>query len=454
MSRPDPATRALVVDDDARVRAILVRVLRGFELDVTEAATGAEALRLIAAGEYRLVLADLRLDCDIDGMAVLDAARRRSPRTQVLMITGQGSERDAVEAIKRGAADYLTKPVSLAELRSAVRLLLGQRRKSDWHHGMLGRSAAMENLFRLVERLAPSDLNVLVLGESGTGKELVARALHELSPRASEAFVPINTATLNPELAESELFGHERGAFTGAHQRREGRFVRADRGTLFFDEIGDMAPAVQAKVLRVLQEHELVRVGGSNHLTVDVRVIAATHRDLKEEVRHGRFRPDLFYRLRVAQIDVPPLRDRIDDIPLLANHFAASAAERHGHAPVGLSDSALDRLCQHGWPGNVRELRHVVEQAALLADGPVLRADDLRIDEHTPIVDDTWFSVSLGGRTFAEAKHDAISAFEREVLTAALRQHGGNVSRTAEALGMPRQSLQRALRRIGVGSRK
>jgi DNA-binding NtrC family response regulator len=298
--------------------------------------------------------------------------------------------------------------------------------------------------------VAETDLTVLIRGESGTGKELVAQALHDRSSRKKRPFVAVNCAAISRELVESELFGHEKGAFTGADARRTGRVESAQGGTIFLDEIGDMPAETQAKVLRVLQEKTLERVGGGATVRVDVRVVAATHRDLEAEVRARRFREDLYYRLRVVEVTLPPLRERPEDIPALAERFLTELAERLGRKKMTLSPPALARLMRHGWPGNVRELRNVIEQAAVLASGPSIEETDLRLDSRELSAHTTASGSGLENVPFAEAKRRAVDAFERSYLLAALERHGGNVSRTAEAIGMVRQSLQQKIRELGL----
>jgi len=289
---------------------------------------------------------------------------------------------------------------------------------------------------------------VLVRGESGTGKELVAQALHNRSSRRARPFVAVNCAAISRELVESELFGHEKGAFTGADARRQGRFEAADGGTVFLDEIGDMAPETQAKVLRVLQERSLERVGGTRPIAVDVRVVAATHRNLEEEVAAGRFREDLYYRLKVVEIELPPLRERTEDVPALAKRFVEEVTERHGREKKQLSEAALARLMRHPWPGNVRELRNAIEQAAVLSGGPSIEESDLNLDGGVSAPGRS--STAVDDLPFSEAKKRTVEDFEREFLLRALRAHGGNISRTAESIGMVRQSLQQKIRELGL----
>jgi DNA-binding NtrC family response regulator len=306
----------------------------------------------------------------------------------------------------------------------------------------------MRRVFETIQKVAETDLTVLIRGASGTGKELVAQALHQHSPRKNRPFVAVNCAAISRELVESELFGHEKGAFTGADARRAGRFEAADGGTVFLDEIGDMARETQAKVLRVLQERSLERVGGTQPIEVDVRVVAATHRDLEAEVEAGRFREDLYYRLKVVEIDLPPLRERTEDLPGLAERFLQQVAERLGREKKRLGDQALARLIRHTWPGNVRELRNVIEQAAVLAPGASIEEADLNLSEETDA------SASRlpdpGAVPFSDAKKQVVEDFERGFLLRALRDNDGNISRTAEAIGMVRQSLQQKIRELDL----
>jgi len=451
--------RLLLVEDERAIRLALSGLLRreGFEVDQVE--DGASALRRLAEQAFDLVLTDLALGDGPSGMDVLRAARREQPETPVVMITAHGSEAIAVEAMKLGAEDYVPKPFDNDEIRLVVRRALERTRlarENRWlrerlarelgFESLIGSGPSMRRVFETIQKVAETDLTVLVRGESGTGKELVAHALHERSARRGGPFVAVNCAAISRELVESELFGHEKGAFTGAEARRVGRFEAADGGTIFLDEIGDMAPETQAKVLRVLQERCFERVGGAKPLRVDVRVVAATHRDLERDVRDGRFREDLYYRLRVVEIELPPLRERLEDVPALAARFLAQLAERLGRPPKLLAPDALARLAAYPWPGNVRELRNAVERAAVLASGDALGAADLALPEPGP----EPASAAATTLPFAEAKRLATERFERAYLLTALRAHGGNVSRTAEAIGMVRQSLQQKIRELGL----
>jgi transcriptional regulator with PAS, ATPase and Fis domain len=307
----------------------------------------------------------------------------------------------------------------------------------------------MQSVFETIQKVAETDLTVLVRGESGTGKELVAQAIHNTSGRKNKPFIAVNCAAINRELVESELFGHEKGAFTGADQRREGRFEAATGGTIFLDEIGDMAPETQAKVLRVLQEKTLERVGGTTSVKVDVRVVAATHRDLEKAVEDGSFREDLYYRLKVVEVELPGLRERRGDIPALADRFLDQVAERLGRDRKRLSDGAVSRLARHTWPGNIRELRNVIEQASVLSTGDAIDASDLKLDDAAQTPAGSEIDTAI---PFTESKKAHVETFERSYLLRALRENEGNVSRTAQSIGMVRQSLQQKIRELDLRS--
>jgi DNA-binding NtrC family response regulator len=449
--------RVLVVDDESAIRLSLTGLLEREGYDVVAAARYEEAVAAIEAG-VDLVLTDLALGKGQGGLDVLSAAKQRREETPVVMITAHGSEKIAVVAMKAGADDYLPKPFDNDEIRLTVSRLLRQSEVARDHELLLARvereygggaivgsGPAMRAVLDTIARVADTDLSVLVRGESGTGKELVAQALHQRGSRARRPFVAVNAAAIHRELVESELFGHEKGAFTGASARRVGRFESAHGGTIFLDEIGDMPLETQAKVLRVLEERRLERVGGVRPIEVDVRVVAATHRDLEAEVKRGRFRQDLYYRLRVVEIVLPPLRQRMEDLPALAERLLEKTAARLGRPKRSLGASALARLARHAFPGNVRELRNVLEHAAVLAEGERIEAGDLPLDAEPLAVDEAGPIES-----FAEAKKRAVESFERSYLVRALREHDGNVSRTAEAIGMVRQSLQQKLRELGI----
>ena len=451
--------RILIVEDEAAIRLALSGLLRREGYEVEQADGGATAIARLRSEAFDLVLTDLALGSGPSGMDVLRASRELHPEAPVVMITAHGSEKVAVEAMKAGAEDYVPKPFDNDEIRLVLRRalertrlerenrMLRERIDREWRfESLIGSGPRMRQVFETIRKVAETDLTVLVRGESGTGKELVAQALHQRSPRRSRPFVAVNCAAISRELVESELFGHEKGAFTGADARRVGRFEAAHGGTIFLDEVGDMPGTTQAKVLRVLQERSFERVGSGRPVEVDVRVVAATHRDLEEEVRRGRFREDLYYRLKVVEIELPPLRERPEDLPALVEHLLSQLAQRLGRPVKPIRPEALACLARHAWPGNVRELRNVVEQAAVLAAGDAIEETDLGLaapSERAP---------ASGGpaASFSEAKRHAVERFERDYLLAALRANGGNVSRTAAAIGMVRQSLQQKIRELGL----
>ncbi len=452
--------RILVVEDERAIQLALSGLLRREGYAVELAGDGQEAIEKLGAGAFDLVLTDLALGRGKSGMDVLRRAKELHPETLVVMITAHGSEKIAVEAMKAGAEDYVPKPFDNDEIRLVVRralertrlvrehrLLLEQVQRQYGFENLIGSGPAMQRVFETLQKVAETDLTVLVRGESGTGKELVAQALHGRSSRRGRPFVAVNCAAISRELVESDLFGHEKGAFTGADARRQGRFEAADGGTIFLDEIGDMAPETQAKVLRVLQERSFERVGGGQPIRVDVRVVAATHRHLEEEVRSGRFREDLYYRLRVVEIELPPLRERQQDIPALAQRFLEQVTARLGLEKRRLGESALSRLAHHPWPGNVRELQNAIEQACVLASGPAIEEADLRLGGAAGAPEP---GADLAHLPFAEAKRRATEGFEKAFLLRALRASGGNISRAAQSIGMVRQSLQQKIRELGL----
>ena len=453
----------LVVEDERAIQIALSGLLRreGYEVEV--AGSGDEAIAKLEEGPYDLVLTDLALGVGPNGMDVLRMAKEQRAETVVVMITAYGSEKIAVEAMKGGAEDYVPKPFDNDEIRLVVRralertrlqrenrLLLDQVQRQYGFENLIGSGSGMRQVFETIQKVAETDLTVLIRGESGTGKELVAQALHNRSARKNRPFVAVNCAAISSQLVESELFGHEKGAFTGADARREGRFEAAHGGTIFLDEIGDMAVETQAKVLRVLQERSFERVGGTKSIQVDVRVLAATHRDLEEEVRNGNFREDLYYRLKVIELALPPLRERREDIPALAARFLEQVTERLGLEKRQLCEPGLAQLSKYAWPGNVRELQNVLESAAVLASGTSIEADDLRIEQSPASAD--LASEDDSDLAFAAAKKRAVEKFEKAFLLRALRDHDGNISRAAESVGMVRQSLQQKIRELGLRS--
>ncbi len=456
----------LAVDDERAICIALQRLFAGNGWEVETACSREEAIDKLERGLFHLVITDLNMQRPDDGMELLRWIKQIRPETAVVMITAYGDERKAVEAMKLGAADYVPKPFDNDELlakverelervaeRRETRLLREQIAGTYRFESLIGKSAAMQRVFDVIRKVADSDLTVLVRSPSGTGKELVANAIHYNSPRRAKPLVKVNCAAFSRELVESELFGHERGAFTGATSTREGKFEIAHGGTLFLDEIGDMALETQAKILRVLQEKEFERVGGNRKIKVDVRIIAATNQDLEAKTRDGSFREDLFYRLNMVPIVLPSLREREGDLPLLIEHFLEKAAKRLGRPPRTLSPPAMRALLDHEWKGNVRELEHAIEQAVVLASGDEIVLDDLAASVRAaggagPAQD---AALELDGATsFKVAKQRVIERFERQFLEDALARHGGNISKAADDIGMYRQQLQDKLKDLGI----
>ena len=453
----------LVVDDERAIGIAIQRLLAGRGHEVDTARSVEEALERLGGGGYHLVVTDLGLGTG-SGMDVLRWVREHAPETAVVMITAYGSERTAVEAMKLGAADYVPKPFDNDELELVVERVLDglalrrdfarlQEQVTDAHRfeRILGKSPAMQRVFDVVRKVADTDLTVLVRGPSGTGKELVANAIHYNSPRRKRSFIKVNCAAVSRELVESELFGHEKGAFTGAIAAREGKFEAAHGGTLLLDEVGDMPLETQAKILRALQEREIERVGGNRTINVDVRVLAATNQDLEARVKAGSFREDLYYRLNVVGIALPALRDRPEDVPLLIEHFLAGTAERLGRERKALTPAAYRTLLAHAWPGNVRELEHAIEQAVALASGPAIDVDDLPVAVRgASPAGPTDTAPAPPAGSFKEAKQGVVDQFEREFIGAALARHQGNISKAADEIGMYRQQLQQKLTELGI----
>jgi two-component system nitrogen regulation response regulator NtrX len=449
----------LVVDDEPGVRSALSGVLADEGYDVEAVESGEACLERLARQSYDVVVLDVWLP-GMDGLATLARMRERQIDTQVVVISGHGNIESAVRAIKMGAFDFVEKPLSLEKTVLVVRNALRQRRleaenqalraRVETQHTMVGDSYALQQLREQVAMAAPTNGRVLIFGENGTGKELVARTIHATSRRRNGPFVEVNCAAIPEELIESELFGHVRGAFTGAVADRRGKFELAHGGTIFLDEIGDMSLKTQAKVLRVLQEQVVVAVGGSKEIRVDARVIAATNKDLPREIRAGRFREDLYFRLNVIPIFVPPLRDRQEDIPLLADHFMAMLAAEYGRRPKVFERDAVTALQQYAWPGNVRELRNLVERLMIMVPGERITSRDLSF------LDGSVLAGADPARPSAMAPlHDARDQFERDYILRALAQQQGNISRTAEMLGVERSNLYRKMRSFGIApSRK
>jgi two-component system response regulator AtoC len=453
--------RVLVVDDKENIQKLLARIL-GETYDVTTASDGSRAIALLAAQHFDAIVTDLRMP-GADGFEVLRAAKARAPETEVVMMTAYATVPDAVEAMKQGAFDYLAKPFDPDDAALVVARALERRRLRERSaapapeaapfafHNLVGRSAAMAEVYRLLEQAARLDITVLLTGETGTGKELAARAVHFDGARKERRFVPVNCGALPAELVESELFGHARGAFTGAAGAKAGLFEEAEGGTLFLDEIGELPLPVQVKLNRALQEKEIRRVGEVKPVAVDVRVIAATHRDLKAEVQAGRFREDLYYRLAVFPVRLPPLRERREDVPLLAAHFLAKHANALRRELAGFDAEALRALAGYTWPGNVRELENAVERAVAIAAGPAVSVRDLPPDV-TGGQAGALPAELLAKMPYRDAVDLARDRVSRDYLAALLQEFEGNVTRAAERAGMERESLHRLLKRYGLRS--
>jgi len=442
----------LIVDDEPAIRTTLRGVLEDEGYRVTAVASGADALAAIADDGHDLVFLDIWMP-GLDGLETLTELRRLRPDATVVMISGHGTIETAVKATRLGAYDFIEKPLSLEKTLLTVTRALQHARlerenaalraRLSERSEIIGETAVMQRLREQIATAAPSSGRVLIHGENGSGKELVARAIHTLSARQQQPFVEVNCAAIPDELIESELFGHERGAFTGAHSRRRGRFEQANAGTLFLDEIGDMSVRTQAKVLRSLEEQAFERVGGKETIKVDVRVIAASNRDLASLIAEGRFREDLYYRLNVIPIEVPPLRARKDDIPLLVEHFIAVFCHENGKAAKRLSGEALAYFLAYDWPGNIRELRNMVERLVIMAPRETIEPDDLPPPLRPKTLGETPAGVA---RSLREARDN----FERAYILAELRVHGFNMTRTAERLGIERSHLYRKIKAYGI----
>ncbi len=449
------AERILVVDDEANARRAIATILGEEGFDVAEASNGEEALARLSEFSPAVVLSDVRMP-RMDGLSLLKQAREQGSEATFVMMTAFASVETAVEAMRAGADNYLVKPLDAdavlvilskalekRSLRREAESLRDQVRQRTRFHNIIGDSPQLQGVYDVVRRAAATKATVLILGESGTGKELIAQALHQESPRRDKPFIRVHCAALSENLLESELFGHERGSFTGAVARKEGRFELADGGTLFLDEIGEISPAVQVKLLRVLQQREFERVGGTQTVKVDVRIVAATHRDLAAEVKAGRFREDLFYRLNVVSLTLPPLRERKSDVPALVNHFLLKYGESYGKEVKGLAPGTLQALLAHDWPGNIRELENAIERAVVLAQGAELSTDDL-----PPVL--------RGPRPMGSTSKNLIpgasmALIEREAILRTLEMVQGSTSRAAEILGISVRKIQYRLKEYSGG---
>ena len=453
--------KILVVDDERPARVGMRKVLQRTGFKVVEAADGKDALQAVGREHPDIVLLDVNIPPP-DGMEVLKRLAGEPGAPLVIMITAYGSERLAAEAIKQGAYDYIPKPYELDELRAAARRaaetielrreagrLKAELARLGSYGELVGVSAGMRRVFEQVDKVSQANVTVLIRGESGTGKELVAREIHRRGARSDEPFIVMNCAAVPETLVESELFGHEKGAFTGADSRRIGKFQAADGGTLFLDEVGDMSPGTQAKVLRVLQESAFEPLGSPEPVTVDVRLISATHRHLEQEIEKEAFRRDLYHRLKVVEIEIPPLRRHRDDLPALCEHFLEVFRTKYPDAPRRIGPDAMRRLQHYEWPGNVRELKHAIENALVMASGPEILPEHLALGAGAapPGQDAIALDFSL---PFKEAKKRAVEEFERRFIGRKLAENDGNISRTAQAMGIYRQSLQTKLKRLNL----
>ena len=461
---PAPSERTiLVVDDEANIRKVLGAMLRRQGYGVLTAADGAEALDLLRRVGVDVILTDLRMP-KIDGMALLERVGEESPGTPVVVLTAHGTVDTAVTAMKLGAFDYLTKPFDQEELRVVIAKAAAAADLSTeepeatraGRFGMIGQSQALEDVFRTIEKVAASPSTVLITGESGTGKELIASALHAHSPRAQKPFIKINCAAIPRDLIESELFGYEKGAFTGAVSSKPGRFELAHEGTLFLDEIGTIPLEMQVKLLRALQESEFERVGGITTTRVNVRLVAATNSDLRAEVAAGRFREDVYYRLNVVGLSLPPLRERLEDIPLLVQHFLEKYNARLHKEVERLTDDAMASLRRYAWPGNIRELENVMERAVLFAEGGVITRDELpnALREPEPSTAPSRDTIDLVPRTpigpLKKIVREHTESLEKDLITRALEETGGNVTKAARRLEISRKSLQNKMKELGL----
>jgi len=438
--------RVLIVDDEAGIRQALKQVLEYEDLEVRVAASGGEAINLYSEFKPHLVFLDVKM-AGLDGLETLTRLRNLDAGPQIVMISGHGTIATAVEATQRGAFDFLEKPLDTDRLLLTVRNALAHaelvgenarlRQAAEDRYAMVGDSPALQLVRELIDKVGPTAARVLITGENGTGKELVARAIHAVSPRRDRPLIEVNCAAIPSELIESELFGHMKGSFTGAFADRAGKFEQADGGTLFLDEVGDMSLSAQAKLLRVLQEGVVTRIGGAKPIQVDVRVLAATNKDLEIEIAESRFREDLLYRLNVVPIDVPPLRERLEDVPALVAHFAELLGASAGVPGKRFAEEAVRRLQTRPWPGNIRELRNAIERALILAPGKVVTAADV----------DRLLPADLGPKQSLE---NFRSEAEKGFLVQKLREHDWNITETAKSLQIPRSNLYKKIERYGL----
>ncbi|MCS7189156.1 MAG: sigma-54 dependent transcriptional regulator [Bacteroidia bacterium] len=451
--------RLLIVDDDPEIRESLAEVLSYDDHIVELAKDGLEAQRILEKSDFDIVLCDVRMPGK-DGMELLEWARQHKPEVEFIMLSGHATIETAVAATKKGAFDFMEKPLDLPRLEILIRNAAEKRKLITENKSLtqkvfrvreiLGVSPAIQRIRELIERVAPLDTRVLITGPSGSGKELVARSIHLKSPRSKGHFVDVNCAAIPPELIESELFGHEKGAFTHAIKQHIGRFEEAHGGTLFLDEIGDMALPAQAKVLRVIEEGKIRRVGGEKDISVNVRLIAATNKNLSQEIVAGRFREDLYHRLSVVVIEIPPLRERKEDIPILAESFLQEIVQEYKMPPKVLNKSALQELARYDWPGNVRELRNAIERLAIFCDKEIGGAEVRKYVASNSTSEAVTCLSKWEEMLETESLESILDHVEKEYLLHHLRRHNFNISRTAEALGMQRPVLHNRMKRLGI----
>lgn len=447
------SARILIVEDEDKLRRVVELQLKAAGFEVDQAGSAEEGLKLAERAD--LILTDLRLP-GMTGIELLTKIRLESSRTPVVVMTAFGTIENAVEAMKAGAVDFLPKPFSLDHLMAVVEKALEVRSLRDenqklreelgWRYefdNLVGRSPAMREIFATVNRVAPTRATVLLAGESGVGKDMIARAIHQHSPRATRPFVKINCTAIPENLMESELFGYEKGAFTGANTTKLGKFEQADTGTVFLDEIGDVPPAIQVKLLRILQEREFERLGSNKVKHIDVRVLAATNVDLRAALEQGTFREDLYYRLNVLPIDIPPLRERKEDIPFLAEHFVRKFSKDVDGRIDSISESAIQKLLQYHWPGNVRELENVIERSMVLSQGPVLDPEDIKMDNAPRRA-----QAAIDAQFLPEGM--TLDQFEQSIIREALNRANGNKSQAARLLGLTRNALRYRLAQMGI----
>ncbi|MEK6742488.1 MAG: sigma-54 dependent transcriptional regulator [Nitrospirota bacterium] len=455
-----PTDTILIVDDEESIRKSLKDILGDEGYEVVTAASGREALDVLAEAQPSLALLDIAMP-DMDGIETLRRFKETRPEMQVIMITGHGTIETAVQTTKMGAYDFIQKPLSLERISLSVKNGLEEyrlrqenetlRKSIERRYEIVGESEAIKSLKQQIALAGPTNGWVLIHGESGSGKELVARAIHKSSKRAAGPFVEVNCAAIPQELIESELFGHEKGSFTGATSMKRGKFELADKGTIFLDEIADMSLATQAKVLRVLEGQEFQRVGGTRTLKTDVRVVAASNKDLAAEIRKGSFREDLFYRLNVIPLEVPPLRERKDDIPVLVRYFIQEFAAEYGQKPKAIDAAALDLFLRYPWNGNVRELRNFIERMMIMVPGPAITAAEVPHPVSRPLVGRSSGTgrMAAGLADYATLK-EARAAFEREYIIRKLKENNGNISKTADEIDVERSNLHRKIKALKI----